>query len=226
MAILDDNEFVEVEGRQYLNPQVALDESNQFIDNLRSTQQANNQEIQTQTYNLGSELPSQLGGLGAPGDTSLSYFTSRYQTPQTESAVANLRATAQAAALNQVLANEQEKWKKRYNDAYRAYQKSAYDKSNTPIGDGDGEYDPEYEDIDALTGLSAEQDTNDYTRESTITNSTEVAGDNRSTERNRNIQVYRNSNGDVDTVIVNGTAHYGRDARARYRYLKNAGLVE
>lgn len=139
MAILDDNEFVEVEGRQYLNPQVALDESNQFIDNLRSTQQANNQEIQTQTYNLGSELPSQLGGLGAPGDTSLSYFTSRYQTPQTVSAVANLRATAQAAALNQVLANEQAKWQKRYNDAYRKYQKSAYDKSNSPSGSGGGD---------------------------------------------------------------------------------------
>lgn len=132
MAILNDNEFVEVEGRAYLNPQVALDESNAFIDNLRSTQQANNQEIQTQTYNLGSELPSQLGGLGAPGDTSLSYFTSRAQTPQTASAVANLRATAQAAALNQVLENEQAKWKKRYNDAYRKYQKSAYDKANNP----------------------------------------------------------------------------------------------
>ena len=27
-------------------------------------------------------------------------------------------------------------WKKRYNDAYRAYQKSAYDKANTPASDG------------------------------------------------------------------------------------------
>lgn len=132
MAILDENEFTEVEGRSYLNPQVALDESNTFIDNLRSTQEANNQQIQTQTYNLGSELPSQLGGLGAPGNTSTSYFTSRYQTPQTASAVADLRATAQAAALNQALANEQEVWKKRYNDAYRKYQKSAYDKANNP----------------------------------------------------------------------------------------------
>lgn len=153
MAILDDNEFVEVEGRQYLNPQVALDESNQFIDNLRSTQQANNQEIQTQTYNLGSELPSQLGGLGAPEDTSLSYFTSRYQTPQTASVVANLRATAQAAALNQVLANEQAKWQKRYSDAYRKYQKSAYDKSN--LGNNPGDDDAGKGSVDLLdTGLS------------------------------------------------------------------------
>lgn len=136
MAILNNDEFVEVEGRYYQNPQVALDESNTFIDNLRSTQQANNQEIQTQTYNLGSELPSQLGGLGAPGDTSLSYFTSRYQVPQTNAAVANLRATAQAAALNQVLSNEQAKWKKRYSDAYRNYQKSAYNRSYGGGGGG------------------------------------------------------------------------------------------
>ena len=130
MAILDDNEFVEVEGRAYANPQVALDESNSFIDNLRSTQQANNQQIQTQTYNLGTEVPSSLGGLTSPsGDVGLSYFTSRYQVPQTEAVVANLRATAQAAALNDVLANEQAIWKKRYQDAYRNYQKSAYNRS-------------------------------------------------------------------------------------------------
>lgn len=137
MAILDENEFTEVEGRGYLNPQVALDESNTFIDNLRSTQQANNQQIQTDTYNLGTEIPSNLGGLtGAE-----SYFTSRYQTPQTASAVANLRATAQATALSQVLANEEAMWKKRYNDAYRRYQKSSYDKTynQNPTTTYDGE---------------------------------------------------------------------------------------
>lgn len=66
MAILNDSDFVEVEGRYYANPQVALDESNKFIDNLRSTQQANNQQIQTDTYNLGAAVPSNLGGLTSP----------------------------------------------------------------------------------------------------------------------------------------------------------------
>lgn len=137
MAILNDNEFVEIEGRYYANPQVSLDESNAFIDNLRSTQQANNQKIQTDTYNLGTAVPSNLGGLTSPsGDAGLSYFTSRYQTPQTNAAVENLRAVAQANALNQVLQNEQEMWKKRYNDAYRRYQKSAYDKANSVSGGG------------------------------------------------------------------------------------------
>ena len=118
MAILDENEFTEAEGRSYLNPQIALDESNAFIDNLRSTQQSDNQKIQMDTYNLGTDISSNLGGLTSPvtddnGGAGLSYFTSRYQTPQTESAVANLRSAAQSQALNQVLANEQEKWKKR-----------------------------------------------------------------------------------------------------------------
>lgn len=132
MAILNDNEFVETEGRAYVNPQIALDESNAFIENLRNTQQSNNQQIQTDTYNLGTAVPSNLGGLTSPtGDAGLSYFTSRYQTPQTNAVVENLRSVAQATALNQALQNEQEKWKKRYNDAYRAYQKSAYDKANS-----------------------------------------------------------------------------------------------
>lgn len=131
-SILPTETYTEVEGRQYLNPQVALDESNRFIDNLRSTQAQQNQQIATDTYNLGTALPSAQGGLGTNTPAGLGYFTSRLQTPQTTSAVANLRAAAQAAALNQALENEQEIWKKRYQDAYRRYQKSAYDKANTP----------------------------------------------------------------------------------------------
>lgn len=132
MDILPANETTEVESRYYLNPQVALDESTSFIDNLRATQAQQNQQIAQDTYNLGSALPSSQGGLGTNTPAGLSYFTSRMQTPQTSSAVANLRATAQAAALNQALENEQAIWKKRYQDAYRAYQKRMNDKTNTP----------------------------------------------------------------------------------------------
>jgi len=140
MAILDENEFTEVDGRSYLNPQIALDESNAFIDNLRSTQQSDNQKIQMDTYNLGTDISSNLGGLTSPvkngnGGAGLSYFTSRYQVPQTAAAVANLRSTAQAAALNQALQNEQEIWKKKYNDAYRNYQKRMNNKTNAPSTD-------------------------------------------------------------------------------------------
>jgi len=116
MAILPDNEYTEFENRSYINPQVSLDEQTAFIDNLRSTQQANNQQIKTDTYNLGTAVPSNLGGLtGGEG-----YFTSRYQTPQTNSLANDLRSVAQASALNQILENEQTKWKNRYNKARNA----------------------------------------------------------------------------------------------------------
>lgn len=126
--MLNDNEYTEIEGRLYPNPQVSLDESLSFIDNLRTSQGQQNQEIVEQTRNLGTDIPSNLGGLTG-GE---SYWTSRYQTPQSNAVAANLRATAQAAALNQVLQNEQAIWKKRYQDAYRAYQKRQYDASKTP----------------------------------------------------------------------------------------------
>lgn len=128
--ILPETEVTEVEGRTYVNPQVALGESDTFIDNLRQTQQANTQQIAQDTYDLGTAVPSNLGGLmGGEG-----YWTSRYQTPQTNATVANLRAAAQAKALNDVLANEQAIWKNRYQQAYRNYQKRAYNKANSGSG--------------------------------------------------------------------------------------------
>lgn len=134
--LLPENEYKEFEGRYYVNPNVALDEGNQFIENLRAVQGQQNQEIARQTHDLGTDISSNLGGLGANTTNNLGYFTSRYQTPQTATAVADLRATAQAAALNEALANEQEMWKKRYNDAYRNYQRKQYNKANSGSGSG------------------------------------------------------------------------------------------
>lgn len=113
------NEFMQVEGRYYLNPQLSVDESNAFIQNLRDTQQAQNAQIAEQTRMLGTDVSTSLGGLTG----SESYWASRYQTPQMNALVQNLRTTAQATALNQALQNEQAKWKKRYQDAYNAYQR-------------------------------------------------------------------------------------------------------
>lgn len=216
--MLPENEYSEIESRYYLNPQVGLDESNKFIENLRSTQQQNAAQITKDTAALGTNVSSNLGGLGGGTD----YWTARLSTPQTNSAVANLRATAQAAALNQALQNEQEIWKKKYNDAYRNYQKrmnSGLDGSQTDEGD------VEYEDTGERTNLDAVQDINQYDTISTIYDSTEQALDSRSTERGKQIEVIKDSNGNVSTLIVNGAPVYGREARARYRYLKNAGLV-
>ena len=142
--ILPETEVTEVEGRTYVNPQIALGESDTFIDNLRQTQQANTQQIAQDTANLGTEVPSNLGGLmGGEG-----YWTSRYQTPQTNATVANLRSAAQAKALNDVLANEQAIWKNRYQQAYRNYQKRQYDKANTPKTQNPGTTDSSEPDVE------------------------------------------------------------------------------
>lgn len=100
--------------RWYVNPQVSLGEQNAFIDNLRNLQAQDNADIQQQTYALGTRVPSNLGGLSGAG----SYFKSRYQTPQTNSMVADLKAAAQAQALTTLLQNEINKAKKKYSDAY------------------------------------------------------------------------------------------------------------
>lgn len=234
MAILNDNEFVETEGRAYVNPQTALDESNAFIENLRNTQQANNRQIQTDTYNLGTAVPSNLGGLTSPvgeggaGDAGLSYFTSRYQTPQTNAVVEDLRSVAQAQALNQALQNEQEKWKKRYNDAYRRYQKSAYDKANNMNDDGSGDDEEyiEYGDTGESTGFSAEQDKNISGLNIEGIPYTETGFDNRSRETKNKVEVTTDKSGNVRVVTINGVPHYGREAQARYRDLKRKGIVK
>ena len=99
--------------RWYVNPQVSLDEQNAFINNLRSLQAQDNAQIEQQTRALGTQVPSHLGGLTGAGG----YFRSRYQTPQTNQTIADLRSAAQGTALQSVLQSEINKYKKLYNDA-------------------------------------------------------------------------------------------------------------
>lgn len=123
-----------VDDRRYIKPQVALDESNAFIENLRNTQGQRTAEIAQDTYNLGTAVPSNLGGLGGPG----SYFTSRYQTPQASALAADLRATAQAQALSDAMNNELAQAKQRYTNAYKAYQKRRASSGGTGVTGGTG----------------------------------------------------------------------------------------
>ena len=129
---MEANEYTEFEGRRYVNPTISRDEQMAFIDNLRNTQTANNEQIQTDTYNLGTHIPMTQGGLATGATDPDSYFMKRYQTPQADSQVATLKATAQAQALNDVLSNYQKQMKKRYNDAYRAYNKRKNTPATTP----------------------------------------------------------------------------------------------
>ena len=113
----------EDDGRWYIRPEVALNEQNAFINNYRNIEAQNNAQIAQQTRALGTQVPSQLGGLVGGGG----YFRSRYQTPQTNQIVADLRSQMQGQALQTVLQNELEKAKKKYKDA----QNSALKPSNT-----------------------------------------------------------------------------------------------
>lgn len=129
---LDDFSYEE-NGRRYINPQVALDEENAFIQNLRDTQTQDNAKIYQDTHDLGTDVSSNLGGLNG-GEA---YFNARYQTPQTNYSVANLRAAAQSKALTDVMNNEINKAKKNYSDAYNAAVKRANTPANSDGDDGD-----------------------------------------------------------------------------------------
>ena len=128
--LLPENEYTEVENRRYINPTLVPTETEDFITKFRDTQKGNNQEIISQTQALGTDVPSNIGGLTGAG----SYFTSRYQTPQTNTVTQNLRTAAQQTALNEALQNEQAMWKKRYQDAYNSYQKRQNNKTNSGGG--------------------------------------------------------------------------------------------
>ena len=109
----------------YVKPEVGLNERNAFIDNLRESNARETQKIYDDTSNLGTNVPSSMGGL----DGGSNYFTSRYQTPQFESLVGKLRANMQSQALSEALSNEIAKAQKRYYDVKRAYNNKEYNDS-------------------------------------------------------------------------------------------------
>lgn len=117
---MNDTEYYSFGDRLYETPTTSRDEQMSFADNLRAAQQAANAQIKAQTENLGTQVPSVKGGLTGPEG----YFQSRYQSAPTNALVSDLRAAAQADALNKVLTNYSSQMQKQYNDAYRQYQKN------------------------------------------------------------------------------------------------------
>lgn len=120
-----DNETYEFEDSRYVVPTMSRDEQIAFLDNLRETQAASNADIERQTRNLGTKISLNQGGLTSGATSPDSYFMTRYQTPQVNAQVADLKAQAQLSALNNVLSNDLEAWKARYNEAKRAASKRA-----------------------------------------------------------------------------------------------------
>lgn len=116
---MDSSEFYTFEDQAYVNPTLSSGEQEGFINNFRNIQNRNNQQIATDTYNLGKALPSNLGGLGG-GEA---YFDERYQTDQVNDLVANLKTAAQAQLLNDAMNNYTSQLSRRYSNAQRAYNK-------------------------------------------------------------------------------------------------------
>lgn len=123
-------ETYEFEDRTYIEPTVSRDEQLGFIDRLREIEQKDLRKIATDTHNLGTDVPSNLGGLsgiGAPNSLGISgadtgsagIWRNRYERPQVNALVSDLKATAQATALNTALNNLLNQYKNRYNQAAR-----------------------------------------------------------------------------------------------------------
>lgn len=145
---MNSDEFYEYEDRAYINPTLSSGEQESFIDNLRNIQSQNNAQIAQQTYNLGTQVPSNLGGLGG-GEA---YFTSRYQTPQVGEMVNTLKTAAQAQALQDVMSNYQAQLKQKYQNEYKKAQKRAAARARS-YGGGYGYYPTGYDTTGSEDGL-------------------------------------------------------------------------
>ncbi len=113
------NESYDFEERKYINPTVSRDEQLGFIDRLRDVEAKGMSQIARDTHALGTDVPSNLGGLtGSAG-----LWNRMYVAPRMNTMISGLRATAQAQALSDILANYQNQMKQRYAKSYRDYAK-------------------------------------------------------------------------------------------------------
>lgn len=119
---MNDEDTFEFEDRQYISPTITRDERIDFINNYRNAMAKNVERINRETHNLGTDVPSNIGGLTGSDRT----FETRYVTPKVNQTVADLQAVAQGEALTQALSNLRAEYKKRYNDAYRAAKARSY----------------------------------------------------------------------------------------------------
>lgn len=104
-----------------MNPVTSRDEQLAFIDNLRNTAASDIAKIRNDTYNLGTHIPSNLGGL--TGSTGL--WRRNFVSPKVESMAQGLRAVAQSSLLEGAMNNYLKQKQQQYQNAYRAAAKRA-----------------------------------------------------------------------------------------------------
>lgn len=88
------------QGLTQVDPNAAVNEMNQFVNNFNAVQAANNAAIGDVTHRQGTDIPAQTGGLHGTD-----YWTNLYQTNQVNAQIANLKAATQLQALNDVMQN-------------------------------------------------------------------------------------------------------------------------
>lgn len=231
--MLPENETIQFEDRTYVNPEASLQEQNAFIDNLRNVQNQNNAEIATDTYNLGTAIPSNLGGLGG-GE---SYFTSRYQVPQGVALANNLRATAQAQALNDILSNEQAMMKQRYTNAQRAARQRAAARAaaaqypQTYSGGEDTGFSPTDQKLGSVEPQFSPAGSGDFVfTPSTIGSGGSLGGGGALSPKNTvtpagPVNIVRNQGGGIESLSYNGKTYTGDAAKKRFDFLTQNGSI-
>lgn len=119
------DETISFEDRIYVNPEVSMAEQEQFMEKFRNVQGQNQSQINRDTYNLGTPVSSNLGGLtGAEG-----LWNVQYQRPAVNAAIENLRQVNMQQAVNTAMGNQQNAIAERLNQAKRAYYRAQQEAS-------------------------------------------------------------------------------------------------
>lgn len=129
---MNNQEYYDYEDRRYVNPVTSWDEQLTFANNLRSVADNDIAKIKSDTYNLGTHVPSNMGGL--TGSTGL--WNKSYVSPKVESMTQGLRAVAQSSALENAMNNYLGQKKQQYQNAYKAAAKRAASRGGSGGGGG------------------------------------------------------------------------------------------
>lgn len=117
---MNDDEVISFEDRLYVNPEISSREQDAFIDKFQAIQEQNQAQINQDTYNLGTPVSSNLGGL--TGAENL--WTTQYRGPAVDAAIANLRQVNLQQLINASMQNQQNAMANRINQAKRRYNRA------------------------------------------------------------------------------------------------------